>query len=599
MSLPRLLLSPLFIFFITTYALSQNGYWQQHVNYTMDIDFEVASHQYSGTQIIVYTLFLNAFQPNSMMDVRSRTIKDPDSRVGDRIQGLKADEIGYEKVETLTQDGKPTTFTVEGTILEVNLPNPILPGASTTLALTFQAQVPKQIRRTGRDNREGIAYSMAQWYPKLAEYDYQGWHADPYVGREFYGIWGDFDVTIHLDSNYVVAATGYLQPTKPAASAKKTHRFLAPNVHDFLWAADPDYQHTTLTRKDGLELNFYYQDGPATTENWKQLPAIMDRAFDYINANFGQYPYQKYSFIQGGDGGMEYPMGTLITGERPLISLVGVAVHELLHSWYQMVLGTNESLYPWMDEGFTSYASDDVMNYLRSQGLIQGSVEADPHQGDVIGYLNFVKSGMAEPLSTHADHYTTNAAYGVGSYVKGSLFLYQLQYIMGEQAFKTGLLRYFNTWKFRHPTPNDLIRVMEKQANLELDWFREYFVNTNHLPDYAVTGMAEGKGKQTVVQLERIGTMPMPVDVTVTLTNGDQLNYTIPLSMMRGAKVQDGKTTFTLAPDWPWTNPTYELNLDVATKKIARIEVDASNRMLDTNRSNNLLEAENDKDRRK
>jgi len=234
----RLLLSSLLVFFITSYAFSQNGYWQQHAKYVMDIDFAVAKHQYIGTQTLVYTnnspdtltqvfyhLFLNAFQPNSMMDIRSRTIKDPDSRVSDRIQGLSADEIGYEKVETLTQDGKPATFAVEGTVLEVNLPNPILPGASTTLALTFQAQVPKQIRRTGRDNREGIAYSMAQWYPKLAEYDYMGWHADPYVGREFYGIWGDFDVTIHIDSNYLVAATGYLQPTKPTASAKKPTAF--------------------------------------------------------------------------------------------------------------------------------------------------------------------------------------------------------------------------------------------------------------------------------------------------------------------------------------------------------------------------------------
>ena len=388
--------------------------------------------------------------------------------------------------------------------MEVTLAETILPGATTELSMKFNAQVPVQIRRSGRDNREGISYSMCQWYPKLAEYDYQGWHANPYIGREFHGIWGDFNVAITIDKDYLVGGSGYLQNEgeigdtyndgKPgtATGNTRTFRFFAPQVHDFMWAADPDYKMTTRTRADGTELQFFYQEGDATTENWEALPAIMDRAFDYINEHYGQYPYKKYAFVQGGDGGMEYPMGTLITGERSLSSLVGVSVHELMHSWYQMVLATNESLYAWMDEGFTSYASDEVMNFLRQEGLIPGDPVADPHLGDVSGFLNFVQSGLEEPLSIHSDHFTTNAAYGVGSYVKGAVFLYQLQYILGKDNFDRALLRYYNDWKFKHPTPNDVIRIMEKESGLELDWFKEYFVYTTKLPVYCIAEASPG-----------------------------------------------------------------------------------------------------------
>jgi hypothetical protein len=613
----KLLFSQLLLLFCLVAGTAQANYWQQAVEYDMSVDFDVEKHQFSGQQEIKYTnnspdtlhrlfyhLYFNAFQPNSMMDVRSRTIRDADSRVADRIQSLKKNEIGYQEVEMLTQDGQATRFEVVGTILEVDLPEPILPGATSSLKMKFNGQVPLQIRRSGRDNREGISYSMAQWYPKLAEYDEMGWHANPYVGREFYGIWGDFRVNITINKDYLVAASGYLENAEEIGGAynngqagsatgeKRTYKFFAPNVHDFVWAADPDYTHTVRTRADGTELHFFYQEGDATTENWERLPAIMDRAFDFINSHYGQYPYKKYSFIQGGDGGMEYPMATLITGERSLPSLVGVSVHELMHSWYQMVLGTNESLYAWMDEGFTSYASSEVMNFLRKEGLIPGDVVADPHKNDATGFLNFVQSGMEEPLSIHADHFTTNAAYGVGSYVKGALFLYELKYIVGEEAFSRGLLRYFNTWKFKHPTPNDIIRVMEKESGLELDWFKEYFVYTTRLPNYGISNVSAEKRKETVIELTNSGTMPMPIDLTVTLKNGDVEYYTIPLQIMRGAKAKEGDVSYTVAPDWPWTHPTYELEIDTPLKRIQSIKIDASGRMLDTDRSNNVWEQE-------
>ena len=251
---------------------SYSQYWQQEVSYKMDIEFDVKKHKYKGEQSIVYTnnspdtidrvffhLYFNAFQPNSMMDVRSRTISDPDGRVGDRIYALSEDEIGYQNVSKFRQDGVACNYNIEGTILEVELASPINPGEKSRLDLEFDAQVPLQIRRSGRDNAEGISYSMVQWYPKLCEYDYMGWHANPYVGREFHGVWGDVDVTIKIDRKYTVAASGILQKAEKMGHGYSDKQYkketiprkektssgnLKPKMCMIsLWAADPDYIH--------------------------------------------------------------------------------------------------------------------------------------------------------------------------------------------------------------------------------------------------------------------------------------------------------------------------------------------------------------------
>ncbi|MFM7092304.1 MAG: M1 family metallopeptidase [Bacteroidota bacterium] len=604
------------LFCFSHLIMAQPERWQQHVQYKMNIDFDVKKHQFNGNQIIKYTnnspdtlyrvfyhLYFNAFQPGSMMDVRSRTISDPDPRVGDRIFNLNQDEIGYHKISSLKQDGLPLIFEMVETILEVKLAKPILPGKSSTFEMVFSSQVPIQIRRSGRNNSEGIDYSMAQWYPKLCEYDYQGWHANPYIGREFYGVWGDFDVTLNIDASYMVGGTGYLQNAdqigkgytknevtpKPDKNGKLSWHFIAPNVHDFLWAADPDYVHTSFQRPDGLTLNFYYQPNDKTKENWEALPAIMDKAFDYINKNFGKYDYKQYSFIQGGDGGMEYPMATLITGERNIGSLVGVAVHELMHSWYQMMLATNESLYAWMDEGFTSYASSRVMQHLlETKVLKQGRVAANPQAGNYAGYFNLAKSGFEEPLTTHSDHYQTNRAYGLAAYSKGAVFLGQLEYVLGKPAFDEALLKYFYTWKGKHPNVNDFIRVFEKTSNLELDWYKEYFYHTTYTVDYAINNVSTSTENKTIVQLERKGKVPMPVDVVITKKDGSKLGYTIPLQIMRGAKGADlDSINWNIAIDWPWTNTQYSLIIPLKSEEIISIEIDPSERMADIEKGNN------------
>lgn len=596
---------------ISVFSHAQQASWQQKADYKIDVELDHTNHRYKGNETIVYTnnspdqltniyfhLYYNAFQPGSAMDVRSRTIVDPDPRVGDRIANLKPDEIGFLHALTLKVDGKNVNFFENETILEVTLNKPIPPGGNATIEMSFEGQVPLQIRRSGRNNAEGIDYSMSQWYPKLSEYDSRGWHANPYIGREFYGIWGNFDVNITLDKKYIIGATGILtnaneighgysfddNKVKQPAGSKLLWKFRAENVHDFVWAADPDYVHDKLQVNGGPLLHFFYQKNTEYASTWKDMQPLAAKAFEFLSKNFGQYPYPQYSIIQGGDGGMEYPMATLITGNRKLPSLTGVTVHEAAHSWYQGVIATNESLYCWMDEGFTSFATQETMDMLFKSGMPSG------HKNAYTGYYEIVKDGKEEELDTHADHYETNYAYGTAAYNKGEVYLAQLEYILGPTNFRAGLIDYFNAFKFRHPDHYDFIRTLEKRSGLELDWYNEYFVHSTKTIDYGIA-MVKGVLKNTEVVIERKGSMPMPVEVEVEYNDGTIETFVMALDIMRGEKPADGYNgKWTIMPDWKWVEYTYLLNIQRPVSEIKKIEIDPSRLMADINRKNNSID---------
>jgi hypothetical protein len=585
--------------------------WQQKVKYDMDVIMDVQKNQYHGTQKLHYTnnspdtldrvfyhLYYNAFQPKSMMDVRSRTIADPDRRVGNRIFNLSPEEIGFLKINSLTLNGKGTQFVHEETILEVDLPEPILPGQTVVFDMEFEGQVPLQVRRAGRDNAEGIRYSMSQWYPKMAAYDVRGWHANPYIGREFYGNFGDFDVKIKIDKNYTLGGTGYLQnaneighgyedegvtvPT-PAGNTLTWH-FFAPNVHDFMWAADPNYTHEKIQVENGPIVHFLYVKSDKTEENWSKLKGYTVDAIQFMSDNFGKYPYGQFSVVQGGDGGMEYPMATLITGHRNLRSLVGVTVHELIHMWYYGVLGFNESSEPWLDEGFTTWGTNVVMDAV---------FEKDPNfiqEGNYRSYFRLVDSGFEEPLTTHGDHYNRNSAYGAGTYTKGAVFVEQLAYIIGKENFDKAMLRLWNDWQFKHPNGNDVMRIIEKTSGLELDWYLDYFIASTKTIDYGIKNI-EAEGEKTKITLERLGQMPMPMDVVVTYQDGSQEMIYLPLVIMRGGKpAEAGMPERKHTEKWAWTDYSKEFLLERPISDIKTVEIDPSMRLADINRENNKFE---------
>ena len=609
----RLIITLAFITTIGATAQNNTSYWQQHADYTMSVDMDVNNFQYTGNQELIYTnnspdtlrrvfyhLFFNAFQPGSEMDVRSRTIADPERRVGDRISRLSPEEQGYLRISSLTQDGNPVQFEEVGTVLEVELNEPILPGEEVTFDLEFNGQVPQQIRRSGRNSAEGVALSMTQWYPKLAEYDFQGWHADPYIGREFHGVWGDYDVKINIDQNYVLGASGYLQNpneighgyqdegvkvNRRRGKNKLTWHFVAPQVHDFSWAADPEYIHDKRTAPDGTVLHFLYKDNPEVKQNWKDLQPKTEELLLFFNKHIGPYPWDQYSVIQGGDGGMEYAMLTLITGERSFPSLVGVTAHELAHAWFQHLLATNESIHEWMDEGFTSYISALAMDEVMDTN------SDNPHRGSYQNYFRLANSGIEQPQTTHADRYTYNSAYGASAYSKGAVFLAQLGYIIGEENFQKTLRRYYNEWKFKHPTPNDFIRVAEKVSGAELDWYLMDWTQTTNQIDYAIQSVEE-TGNKTEVTLERIGEMPMPVEVRVTYKDGSEEIIYIPLQMMRWEKLAENGTNRRIEDDWAWAMPTYTFSIDRPRSEISEIVIDDSKLIADVNRENNIFSNE-------
>ena len=624
----------LFLFSVNI-ATAQADRWQQHINYNIKAVLDVNTNIIKGTEEIVYTnnstdtlrkvyfhLYWNAFQPNSSMDVRSRELgkntmtnrrgdvmKDWDARVTDRIQKLTPTEIGYQRVSAITINGKAQKLIEHETILEVQLTNPIAPKNSAKLSLVFESQVPKQIRRTGRDNAEGVRYSMSQWYPKMVEYDYQGWNTNPYIAREFHGVWGNFDVSLQLDKNYTVAATGVLQNPNAVANAQglKTWNFKGNNIHDFVWAADDQFKHLSKLVRKGLTIHVYYKEKDAKSDSaWANILYAAEKVLPYIEKNFGAYPYPQYSFIQGGDGGMEYAMATLIKGPS-----LGTVFHEWMHNWYQQVLGSNESLFAWMDEGFATFAESKVSRWYDANAAAQSPFISEKAKAQVLasvekakldlpltqagsyaGYMALAKSGLEEPASTHADHFNTNYAYSNAAYSKGATLLGILGYVVGDSVRDAVLLNYYNTWKFKHPNANDFFRVAEKTSGLQLQWLKEYWMNSTKTIDYGLNDIQAGNNT-AIISIQRLGKLPMPIEVLITYKDGTSELHYMPLDLMLGGKASEGPVNQIVHPAWQWVAPTYTFETSKPLSALKSIEIDPSYRMPDLNRSNNKLEIPN------
>ncbi len=604
-------------YFLPHTSNAQPDRWQQRIKYIMDVSVDVNTNIIKGKQTITYTnnspdtlkrifihLFWNAFKPNSMMDVSSRStenlilgtdkdgkpVKDFDKRFKKRVSELTPGEQGWCNVLSFNYNGRSQKTKLHETILEVILDKPILPKSLSLFNTEFECQVPKLSRRSGRDSQEGIRYSIGQWYPKISEYDYEGWHADDYISREFYGVWGDFDVNITIDKNYKLGATGVLQnalaigwgydkegtPLKFVKRDVRTWKFSAKNVHDFVWAADPDYKHFTRQTTNGPLLHFIYKNDPATEAKCKATADSCVMIYPFMAKTFGAYPYPVYSFLQGGGGGTEYPMATLVKDFG-----FETAVHEWCHSWYQMMLGTNENLYAWMDEGFADYAEARVLAWIRKKDFFASASEYDR-------YFNLARSRFDEPMSTHANWFSTNLAYNTNSYYKGAVFLRQLGYIAGEENMDKILLEYYRQWRFKHPNPNDFIRVAEKVSGMQLQWYKEYMLNTLKTVDYGIDSLWEENGVSKI-RLKRVGEMPMPVDLELRFKDGTKELHYIPLNLMFGEKPAENISSRTVHEEWRWTHPTYVVEFKRKLTDLKEAEIDPTHRLADIERRNNLL----------
>ena len=587
---------------LTSYSFGQN-YWQQEANYKIFVDINVKNNRFKGNQEIVYTnnsndtlnkifihLYFNAFKASSDMAERLVSGDDINTRFDINLKELKPEEEGYLDVFNLKQDNTDVDSFVSDTILEVTLANPLVPGQSSIFSMDFKGQVPITIRRAGRDSPMGVKFSMAQWYPKISEYDYEGWNTAPYTGREFHGVWGDFDVNIKIDKDYIVAASGYLQKTdqlNPKLGVKSGNKriwnFIAPRVHDFTWAADPDYIHDVYPGPNGVKLNFYYKNDPKIVENWRALQPITAELMKFFNENIGTYPYKQYSVVQGGDGGMEYSMLTLINYGDEFVPLVSVTSHELAHAWFQGVLATNEMNHEWMDEGAASYFGDLAESFVLKTDFYRSIMSS---YGRYIGLAN---SGMEMPQSTNANRYKFNRAYESTAYSKGFVFLSQLRYIIGNESFKKTIKNYFNTYKFTHPLPNDFRRIAEQSSGILLNWYLTDWTQTTNKIDYAIHKV-EKSNKKSIITLKRIGLMPMPLEVLVKLKDDTEEFYYIPITLMRGEKKKpDYAERWTQVEDWSWAYKNYILEIDHELESIQSININPTGLIADSNSLNDII----------
>jgi aminopeptidase N len=463
--------------------------------------------------------------------------------------------------------------------------------------MNWDAVIPKQIRRAGRNNREGIDMTITQWYPKIAEYDYDGWATFDYVGREFHAPFSDYEINIKIDKEYVIGAGGALEnplevkgydqkaTVKADKDNKATWKWTAKNMLDFAWAADRDYTVENFTILDGPKVFYVYQKSEKT-KLWQESKPYVTKFFQIMNASFGRYPYPSYSFIQGGDGGMEYGMCTMILGEATsLKGLLGLMSHEGGHSWNQQIMAYNESMRPWMDEGFTSYYESLTMHQI----LPPKEPEANPFVESLNNYRNFVKRGIEEPAVWFGDHHDNGSAYSFSTYVKGELFLVQLGYIMGEQNLTATMKEFYRQWNLKHPTDRDLLHIAQKVSGMDLKWFQNYWINTTKTIDYSVKNVEYGE-TSTTITLENKGQVPMPIDFSILTKDKKVVNYQIPLNMTHIWKTKDIYGDFKTLNYWPWTQKEYTFTIPYTKSQISALGIDFSQRLADVNVGDNLVE---------
>lgn len=604
----------LFTFIISQFQAQQGAYYQQSAKYKMDIDVNAEKFTYTGNQTLEYTnnspdelnvvyfhLYWNAFKPNSMMDQRvAGQGKNGDSRLQkdgiSRLASIPKEEEGSQNIHWIKQNGKTLKFEVQETVMKVYLAEPIKPNSTTTFTMDWDAVIPQQIRRSGRNNREGVDMTMTQWYPKIAEYDYDGWATFDYIGREFHAPFSDFDVTIKINKDYIIGAGGILEnPTEvkgydanakvKAEKNKTTWKWTAKNMLDFAWAADKDYIVKSFDVPQGPKVYLVYQNNDKT-KVWEEAQPYLTKYYQLMNTHFGKYVYPTYAFIQGGDGGMEYGMCTMILGEAKNIEgLMGLMAHEGAHSWYQQMLATNEPMRPWMDEGFTSYAEGYVMNQLfpPKQEL------PNPFANSVNAYRNFIKKGIEEPAIWLGDHHDNGTAYTYASYVKGELYLVELGYIMGEQNLAETLKQYYDQWAMKHPSDRDFLHIAQKVSGMDLKWFQNYWINTTKTIDYAIKDVRYD-AKSTTITLVNNGQVPMPIDFSIITKDKKMINYQIPMNMTHTWKEKDAYGDFKTMPYWPWTQKEYTITVPYKKDQLLALGIDFSQRMADVNVADNVVE---------
>ena len=561
--------SQLFIFLLFTNVLvAQSTYFQQQVNYSIDVKLDDENHFLHGNISIEYTnnsssdlsfIYFHLW-PNAYKNVNTAFAKQKLEDGSTRFFYADEDKRGYMDSLDFQIDGQRLVWQEDlehADIAIVNLPKALKPGETTTIVTPFRVKIPSSFSRLGH---VGQSYQMTQWYPKPAVYDATGWHPMPYLDMgEFYSEFGSFDVKITLPQNYVVGATGVLQTESelkyleekvaatnaiindddqllkkqdfpPSVDEWKTIRYTADNIHDFAWFADKRFyvQKEVATLKSGKKVDAWAMFTYKEAKLWREGANYVKRAVEYYSERVGEYPYPHATAIQSAlsaGAGMEYPMITVIGLSGDAKSLDQVITHEVGHNWFYGILGSNERDYPWMDEGLNSFYEDAYMTKyygenmtLSSLGLNDGLLRLigayDNPLADDLGYLAYLyqkRRGAHVPVSTHSAE-MTQINYGINAYIYTAYLLRYLEAYLGQEVYDKGMQAYYEKFEFKHPQPADLAAVYQEVSGKDLTWFFGDLMTTNKRLDYAIANLKSNDGKN-ILTLTNKGQINAPVVV--------------------------------------------------------------------------------------
>ena len=551
------------------FSASSQSYWQQEVNYKIDVKLDDSKHELTAFEEFEYInnspnqldflcihLWPNAYQNEKtalgkqQWNSGEMLLKYGDDSLKGNISGLDFKING----EAVKWELDPKNIDICKLILKI----PLLPGQRLTVSTPFKVKIPSgEISRLGH---VGQSYQITQWYPKPAVYDKNGWNPIPYLNQgEFYSEFGSFDVSITLPKNYVLGATGDCQtPSEiefltdlalktrlkfengelnegrkenmnfPVSSTEyKTVRYIQSKVHDFAWFADKRYE----VLKGEVELPTSKRKVTSwamfTTRNadvWKNAIEYINDGTYYYSLWNGDYPYNNVTAVDGtisAGGGMEYPTITVIGNTGNKEELEVVIVHEVGHNWFYGILGSNERVHGWMDEGMNTlnevrYVQTKYPENTRfSDMILNGKFHLDNldhHDLSDISYRFTAVMGEDQPIETHSADFT-GANYGSIMYMKTGLVMFYLKDYLGEEMFGKCQHAYFEEWKFKHPQPEDMRASFEKTSGKDLSWlFNDLIQTTNHI-DYKIVNVKKVENG-TDVKVKNKGQVNGPIEVS-------------------------------------------------------------------------------------
>jgi len=548
------------------------GYWQQRADYVIKATLDTIAKAVSGEEQIAYT-------NNSPDTLRYLWLQVDQNLFTDSSRGeaLFPGFIGTDGGVRIIWVGEPARpaargrkaeaasplhYSINGTMMRVDLERPLPPGGRQLLGISWAFPFGPLRNRMGIETIDGSTiYEVAQWYPRLAVYDdVRGWNTDQYIGLgEFYLEYGSFDVSLTVPADMLVAATGTLRnpeqvltaqqrarlaqarrsdktvvirgkdeigahASAPRREGSKIWRFTADSVRDFAWAAAPNFVWDAVSANQGKVLvNSFYP--PSADSIWNRASEYGKLAIERYSKQWFPYPYPSAVNVNGVEGGMEYPMIVFCHNRTNAQGLYGVTDHEFGHTWFPMLVGSNERLYAWMDEGFNTF-----MNYYNWKLQYP---DTPTRRGTAESYLEYARSGHERPIMTPPDRVSYPELHNVG-YNKPALGLRLLRdYILGANRFDPAFREYIRRWAYKHPTPADFFRTIEDGAGEDLSWFwRGWFYTTAGI-DQAVDSvvLSDTAGVLSQIHLRNPGAMPMPVELAVTLSGGKTLRIRLPVEV--------------------------------------------------------------------